>query len=131
MDYIRYMLITLEDYAEWYEEGAQGNPVCKDKTRIFDFSNTTLEHIYPRSPIGGERNEKLEEVKNTIGNLTILDEKINNELANGPFSKKRLALQKSNLKANRDIGAKTEWTAEDVKERTEKLIDMAVKVFVP
>jgi hypothetical protein len=46
---IRYMLITLEDHHKWYEDGAQGHPKCKDKTRVFDFSATTLEHIYPQS----------------------------------------------------------------------------------
>lgn len=47
--HIRYLLITLEDYLAWYEQGANGAPKCKDKTRLFDFSNTTLEHVYPRS----------------------------------------------------------------------------------
>lgn len=37
---IRYLLITLEDYSKWYEQGAQGTPRCKDKTKVFDFSGS-------------------------------------------------------------------------------------------
>ena len=35
--HIRYLLITLEDYRRWYEQGGHGVPKCKDKTRVFDF----------------------------------------------------------------------------------------------
>ena len=36
--HIRYLLIALEDYSRWYEQGARGAPKCRDKTRVFDFS---------------------------------------------------------------------------------------------
>lgn len=55
--HIRYLLTTLEDYAQWYESGAKGVSKCEDKTRVFDFSNTTLEHVYPRSAKGAEKIE--------------------------------------------------------------------------
>lgn len=129
--HIRYMLITLEDYATWYEQGAQGTPKCKDKTRVFDFSSTTLEHVYPKSAKDVDKIAELEAVKHTIGNLTIFDPKDNQAAANKPYTVKCSILQASSLKLNRDIGANSKWNAAAVKERTDTLIKMALKVFVP
>ena len=129
--HICYMLITLEDFSRWYEQGAQGVPKCKDKTRVFDVPNTTLEHVYPQSAEKADRVPSLEAVKHTIGNLTVLGPNDNNAVANKPFVAKRAVLSESNLKLNRDIGANDEWTAADVNKRTETLIRMALKVFVP
>ncbi|RMB01947.1 DUF262 domain-containing protein [Eilatimonas milleporae] len=129
--HIRYLLTALEDYAKWYESGANGVPKCKDKTRVFDFSNTTLEHVYPRSAKGAEKIEDLEKVKHALGNLTIFGPNDNDAAANKSFADKRTILQASNLKLNRDIGAHADWTAERIKQRTQSLVDMALKVFVP
>lgn len=129
--HIRYMLITLEDYAKWCEQGAQGTPKCKDKTRVFDFSNTTLEHVYPQSAKGADKIAVLEAVKHTIGNLTIFGPKDNDSAANKPYAAKRPVLQESNLKLNRDIGANRNWTRQIVEKRTEKLAKLAIKIFVP
>ena len=129
--HIRYMLITLEDYAKWCEEGAQGTPKCKDKTRVFDFSNTTLEHVYPQSAKGANKIAVLEAVKHAIGNLTIFGPKDNDSAANKPYAAKRPVLQESNLKLNRDIGANRNWTRQIVEKRTEKLAKLAIKIFVP
>jgi hypothetical protein len=47
------------------------------------------------------------------------------------FPQKRDALKASNLKLNRDVGAKNEWTIDQVNERSDLLATMALKVFVP
>ncbi len=129
--HIRYMLITLEDYAAWYEQGAQGTPKCKDKTRVFDFSNTTLEHVYPRSADGKNKNAAMEPVKHDLGNLTIFGPGDNGKMANKPFAEKKATLAASNIKLNRDVAAHNTWTAKEVADRTDKLVAMALKVFVP
>ena len=129
--HIRYLLITLEDYAKWYVDGANGVPKCKDKTRVFDYSNTTLEHIYPRSAKGTDKVDALEMVKHSLGNLTIFGPNDNDAAANKSFADKQPVLEASNLKLNRDIGAHTDWTADKVKKRTQDLVEMAMKVFVP
>lgn len=129
--HIRYMLITLEDYAKWYEQGAQGVPKCKDKTRVLDFSTITLEHIYPQSAKGTNRKAELEEMKHMIGNLTILGPNDNISSDNKHYSEKRTILAESNLKLNRDIAENDEWTDATVKKRAEILINMALKIFIP
>jgi hypothetical protein len=129
--HIRYMLITLEDYAAWYDQGTPGTPKCKDKTKVFDFSNTTLEHVYPRSADGKNKNVALEPVKHNLGNLTIFGPGDNDKMANKPFAEKKAMLAASNIKLNRDIAAHNTWSAKEVADRTDKLVDIALKVFVP
>jgi hypothetical protein len=129
--HIRYLLITLEDYSAWYEQGAQGNPKCKDKTRVFDSSNTTLEHLYPQGAETKDKEAQLEVVKHELGNLTIFGPTDNDKLANKSFPEKRKALESSNIKLNREVGKKTTWSADDVRKRTQVLAKMAVKVFIP
>jgi hypothetical protein len=108
--HIRYLLITLEDHAAWYEKGAQGMPKCMDKTRVFDFSNTTLEHVYPRSAEGKSKDAAVEPVKHDLGNLTIFGPDDNNKMANKPFSEKKATLAASNLKLNRDVAKQSAWS---------------------
>jgi Protein of unknown function DUF262/Protein of unknown function (DUF1524) len=129
--HIRYLLITLEDYHKWYEQGAQGVTKCKDKTRVFDFSNTTLEHIYPQSIDQKSQDTDLEKIKHTLGNLTTFGPEDNDKVRNKPFADKRLVLKASSLKLNREVGESDKWTAAHVSARTDKLVKMALKIFVP
>jgi hypothetical protein len=129
--HIRYMLITLEDYHKWYEQGAHGVPKCKDKTRVFDFSNTTLEHVYPQAVEAKSQDAALEKVKHTIGNLTIFGPEDNDKVGNKLFADKKPVLEKSSLQLNRDIGKNDKWTADLVNKRTDALVKIALKVFVP
>ena len=129
--YIRYFLITLEDYRKWYEHGAQGTPKCTDKTRIFDFSNTNVEHVYPQNATDEEWNAKCEEVKHTIGNLTILGPEDNKDIANKPFQAKREVFRHSNVWLNRDIGENEKWRYTEIRKRCNQLVQMSAKIFVP
>ena len=129
--HIRYFLMALEDYTKWYSDGANGVPRCKDKTRVFDVWNTTLEHVYPSSAEEQEKDQMLEAVKDTIGNLTICGPGENNNLANKGFAEKRSIFANSGLQLNRNIAERNDWTATDVEKRADLLLEMALKVFVP
>lgn len=128
---IRYLLTTLEDYSKWLGDGANGMPKCKDKTHIFDFSNTTIEHIYPRSAPAASQEAELEKSKHFLGNLTIFGPDENNKVKNKSFAEKRSVLQASSLKLNRTIGENASWTSDLVAKRTDSLVKMAMKVFIP
>lgn len=128
---IRYFFITIEDYASWYDSGAQGRPKCKNKTRVFDFGETTIEHVYPQKPAVGDKDCELEIVKHALGNLTILGPEDNNALANRHPDQKLQAFAQSSLKLNRDIAKNDGWTKAKVDERTKDLAAIALKIFVP
>lgn len=129
--HIRYLLISIEDYFQWYENGARGTPVCKDRTRVFDVANTTLEHVYPQRLEVEEQNPELEGVKHTLGNLTVLGLGENSEMGNKTFSHKRVTFKRSNLRMNRQISENESWTRATVEERTALLSEMAERIFVP
>lgn len=129
---IRYLLITINDYMRWFEEGGLGVPHCMDKSRVFDFDNLDIEHIYPQNAEKSLRDTDLESVKHTLGNLTVLDRRENSASGNILPSKKRDAFSKSSIKINQDIAFNcNEWTKQKIECRTEELIKMAIKIFVP
>lgn len=129
--HIRYMMIALEDFRGWYDKGATGGPKARDKMKVLDFSNTTLEHVYPRSASGTDKVASIEPVKHELGNLAIFGPLDNDALANKPFPHKKPALAKSSIQLNRDIGAHDSWNEATITARSEVLIQMALKVFVP
>lgn len=127
--HIRYFLLALEDYLPWYHSGAQGAPKCKDKSRIFDISSTTIEHVYPQNAAEEDKVDALESKKQEIGNLSIAAPSENDKLGNKPFGKKRKAFQNSGLKLNRDIGENDSWTEQIVSDRATKFSEAALKIF--
>ncbi|MEH0198711.1 DUF262 domain-containing HNH endonuclease family protein [Caulobacter sp. CCNWLY153] len=129
--HVRYLLIAIEDHIDWLKGQAAGTPKCKDKAVVFDFANTTLEHIYPRSAKPADKVAALEPHKDSLGNLTIFGPEENDKLANKSYKDKRSVLKKSKLRINRDISDSPTWGPKQVKDRTAAIIDMAVKLFIP
>lgn len=128
--HIRYLLCTLEDYFVWYEAGACGSPQGEDKVRVLDFANTSIEHVYSSNPETSNIDTDLEEVKDTIGNLTILGPADNASLGNMNYADKQPHFRNSNLIMNRKVAENAHWTKEIVAKRTKDHVDMAMKVFV-
>lgn len=70
-----------------------------------DFTNVNIEHIIPRSP-DEEWNLTKEEIKgyvNLLGNLTLVDQKINSRIGNKSILKKVEELKKSTLPITRHL----------------------------
>jgi hypothetical protein len=122
-------LITTEYYYQWYQSGAVNTPLCNDKSRVYDFSGTSIEHIYPKKADQKFRDEQLEPLKNTLGNLTILDPTQNTIGGNDPFEIKRPLYQELSILLTRDIAKNQVWTIQEIKNRKNLLIDVALKVF--
>ena len=129
--HIRYLLIAIEDYLKWYDEGAKGAPVCKDKTRVLDIANTTLEHVYPQKLNAKDRVAELEPVKHSLGKLTILGPGENDAAGNKDFAEKRKVFEGSNLRINRQIANNRSWAKADFDKRAALLAEIAEKIFVP
>lgn len=125
---IKYLLMTLEHYARWYEDGANGRPTCKDKTRIFDFPNATVEHVYPQN--SPTKDPALEPLVDTLGNLTFLGPNDNDAAGHKNFAQKKPIFAKSNVSLNQEIATAASWDALTVKKRQQKLLEMASKTFV-
>lgn len=126
---LRYFLITLEDYSRWYHEGAVGEPVCRDTSRVFSTTESTIEHIYPRRASGTVYDVGMEDLKNTIGNLTILGPGDNRTADDDPFPVKRAIFQQSASALTREVGQLTQWDRTAILTRAQTLKEMAVKIF--
>lgn len=129
--HLRYLLNTLEDYFSWFKNGANGQPKPKDKSVMLEFSQLTVEHVYPQNAEAKDKNTPLESIKHYLGNLTVFSPADQKFAANKLFAAKKSAFQKSKLFLNREIGENAIWDASIVKKRTDALIKMATKVFVP
>lgn len=128
---LKYLLMNLEYYYQWYKNGAAGNPVCLDKSRVYDFAGTSIEHIYPQNADKNNLDTDLEPLKNTLGNLTILDPAQNTIGGNDSFDSKRVLYQSSSVVLTKEIGEKTVWTRKEIDDNRKLLIDIALKVFYP
>jgi hypothetical protein len=124
---LKYLLMTLEHYVRWFDEGAQGRPVCRDRMRVLDFENATIEHIYPEN--ADVEDGLLAPLLDTIGNLTILSPEENDKAASKSFADKRQYLQNSTSTLNNQIAAEPDWNVDAIARRQARLIDMAIRVF--
>ena len=75
-----------------------------------------------------QRNNALQ----TLGNLTLLNGRLNSSISNGPWSRKREEIQKSdNLFINRRLLSNTgdEWAEEDIRSRGEWMADIIIQTW--
>ena len=129
--HLRYFFLALEDYGRWADSSAQGVPKCRDKTRVFDLGATTVEHIYPQNALEADADSALEDVKHTLGNLTILAPHDNETVSNDPPAKKASIFAGSHMRLNRTLKVDSGWTKKIVNQRTEELVEKALRIFVP
>lgn len=128
---LKYFLMTVEYYYQWYKKGATGTPVCVDKSRVYDFAGTSIEHVYPRNAAGAVLNPHLEPLKNTLGNLTIMDPAQNTMGGNDNFTIKKPLYQASSVDLTQKIGLNITWTHLEIEAHKNLLVDAAIKIFRP
>lgn len=126
---IKYFVMTLEHYKRWYDSGATGLPVCNDKTRVYDFASTTIEHVYPRTAHPPVLDTLLEPFKNEIENLTFMGPTDNVAGGNDNFVTKKPIFQSSSVGLNIYIGGLAQWTSAELSARKNLIKDMACSIF--
>ena len=101
----------------------------------------SIEHLLPQRwktehwPVPGrkdfeEEREERERVVHTIGNLTLLRQKLNSSVSNGPFRAKQKAILKhSALNLNRPLGEWDGWDEGAIRQRSEELFRAARKIW--
>lgn len=128
---LKYFLLSFEYFYRWYKDGANGIPQCIDKERVYDFTDSTIEHVYPHNGVGAIINHVLEPLKNNLGNLTILGNQDNRAGDNDDFVIKKIIFEQSSLMVNRDeIAKKPVWDKNTIGTRTEEIKAFACATFV-
>lgn len=123
---VKYALLTLEHYRRWLKKGANGKP-APDKTLVYDFPNTTVEHVYSLN--SASPSAEMDEFANNIGNLAILGPNDNNSAGNKEFADKKELYKSSTFSLTRDLYALPAWDRTAILKRASDLRDMALKVF--
>jgi hypothetical protein len=91
-----------------------------------------LEHIYPQTPPSGSRLPNHAQVLNRIGNLTLLDHRLNASIKNADFATKRAsAYGTSEINMTLDLVASQSptWGLTEVSARQDALAQRAAKVW--
>jgi len=126
---IKYFLLSCEYFYEWHKAGTTGDPTCMDKSRIYDFIGTSIEHIYPRNADLALIDTDLEPLKNSLANLTLLDPGQNTTAGNDNFEAKKVVYQASSFQITKDLCEKTDWTKIETDEHEKNLMDLALAIF--
>ena len=105
-------------------EGRQSRPVW------------TVEHIYPRNPKKGDIDEVCEDLKDTLGNLTITA--YNGNLSNRSYAEKlvleregkEIGFNSENIKINALLKNEVEWKSNNIETRGAWLVEKFLKDFL-
>lgn len=129
---LKYFLLTVEYYYSWFKQGSSGVPNCLDKSRVYDFGSTSIEHIYPQNAkqTSSLYDSNLETLKHSLGNLTLLDPAQNVAGNDDGFLIKKPIYQNSSIFLTRDeVGEKMAWTKNEIESHKNLLVDIGMKVF--
>lgn len=89
-----------------------------------------LEHIYPQKPPAAERIEHHEEYVGRIGNLTLLDHRLNQEAQNSNFITKRDEFYAhSDMYLTKELLSNERWTPTEINARQTHLGDLALQIW--
>jgi Protein of unknown function DUF262/Protein of unknown function (DUF1524) len=91
----------------------------------------TIEHLMPQKwetfwpleiPEDEDAKRKRHELKNQMGNLTIVTKSLNSSISNGPWEDKRKHLNEySVLRMNSELASRQTWTEQDISNRSRSL----------
>jgi hypothetical protein len=99
-----------------------------------------IEHIIPRRAFSAKKyntwpeyldcgQAEYDEKKDRLGNLTILERRLNVEASDRPFEQKKNKYSGSDYKMANEISNHDHWSIEQIEERTEALASKAVDVW--
>lgn len=99
--------------------------------RALDWTSTavTVEHITPIAAAGSD--DALQVKVHEIGNLTLLEKRLNHQLGSKPFRDKRKTYKESDFGLTKSLAAKTVWQFDDITERTKELAELACLAWPP
>ena len=96
----------------------------------------TLEHVMPqraleddswRAALGSDAERAFEECVNNLGNLTLTPHPF--DLQDGSFAQKQSRIAESPIALSNDVLAASEWTPTSIRERAERLVQVALEVW--
>ena len=114
--------------------------LSSDSDDVKPIENLTLEHILPRNYSahwkereffeGDNVDEKIQDYVGRLGNLTLLNKKVNPSIRDKIFSDKKHAYKHSKLTINEEtVCTETSWTAAIIARREDQFMELADKIW--
>lgn len=100
-----------------------------------DWNQVNIEHIMPQSPEDnwGLTKRAVAGYVNSLGNLTLVDQRINSSIGNESLETKLQQLKKSSLAVTKDfvteLGDKKSWGEDDIKARQQRFASIAYETI--
>jgi len=88
-----------------------------------DYSQMTIEHIYPENPNGFPKLD--DSIIGQMGNLILIDQNLNDQLANKTFQEKKRILLDNGIRLDNTLVGAKEWSEEHIQQRTLELSNYA------
>lgn len=121
----RYYLRTIE--IQWMGSSIQPSIVPNSNEQMVN-----LEHILPLNPSAAWGHIDPETAKayhNRLGNLTLLQKKVNTEVGNSSFNEKAKNYRKSKFNITSSIATYSKWGVEEIDKRQSEMAQLAIKAW--
>ncbi|MDL0118309.1 DUF262 domain-containing HNH endonuclease family protein [Halobacterium salinarum] len=127
----KYLLDTIE--RRHYMESGEG----KD----YDRATVDIEHIAPQQAFSAKKYSTWRDVlgvgkaefnqyRNRLGNLTLLEERLNETAKDNPFEQKKDQYKLSDFQMTQEIRERYDrWTVEEIEDRSEHLAEIGVEIW--
>lgn len=122
---------VLEDHWAWGLNGIGDEPQYEISDSTANLEDLQIRFIHRSSGKVVARNEGLNEKHKNLGNLAIIKSSEETVSASKPFKERKLMYSKSSFNSTRSIGKKSVWKEEELNERQEELVKLALKIFRP
>jgi hypothetical protein len=102
---------------------------------VSDPDEVNVEHIFPQSPSkewirAFKASDEEETYCSRLGNLTLIDAKLNKQASNKPYKQKRKEYyNKSEFKITKELPNTTSWSAKSVQDRQTELYEQAREIW--
>lgn len=128
--------VSTEKYARYYLRAIENQKKGITSPELIVNSDpdvVNLEHILPKNPHKNWSNfneDQVVSLNKRIGNLTLMQNKLNSEQGNEPFSQKKIYFMSSDLWITKMIADNYDgWTPDNIRDRQEKLANIAVQTW--
>lgn len=92
-------------------------------------SKVHVEHIYPQTPEAGANWAQHDRVINRIGNLSLLDKRLNSAIKNGSFAAKTASYAASEILITRELSELDDWNEDRVAARQAAFANLAPTIW--
>ena len=127
----KYLLDTIERHH--YMESGEG--------KEYDRATVDIEHIAPQQAFSAKKystwrnvlgvgKAEFNQYRNRLGNLTLLEGRLNETAKDNPFEQKKDQYKLSDFQMTQDIRERyDEWTVEEIEDRSERLADIGAEIW--